>query len=168
MRPYMNPYLAGVGVGLALLAAFVLAGRGLGATGGYSAVVAAAADSVAGDHIAQSTAYQAFFGDSAPMADWLVFELLGVLAGALASAWISGRFHFTVEHGNAAVPSRLMMAFAGGLLMGYGAKLARGCTSGQGLTGGATYSISGWLFIACAFAAAYAIAPLATRAWRTA
>ena len=38
--PYMNPYLAGVGLGLVLLLAFVLMGRGLGASGAFSTIVA--------------------------------------------------------------------------------------------------------------------------------
>jgi uncharacterized protein len=50
--------------------------------------------------------------------------------------------------------------------MGVGAKLARGCTSGLGLTGGATLSVGSWLFIIAAFVGAYAAAPLLRRAWR--
>jgi hypothetical protein len=38
--PYWNPYLSGIGLGLVLLASFVVMGRGLGASGGVSAVVA--------------------------------------------------------------------------------------------------------------------------------
>jgi uncharacterized membrane protein YedE/YeeE len=49
--------------------------------------------------------------------------------------------------------------------MGIGAKLARGCTSGLGLTGGATLSVGSWLFVLAAFSAAYAIAPLLRRQW---
>jgi len=49
--------------------------------------------------------------------------------------------------------------------MGTGAVLARGCTSGQALTGGALLSVGSWLFIAGAFAAAYATAPFLRRAW---
>ncbi len=49
--------------------------------------------------------------------------------------------------------------------MGFGAKLARGCTSGLGLTGGATLSVGSWLFLLAAFAAAYGVAPLLKREW---
>jgi hypothetical protein len=51
------------------------------------------------------------------------------------------------------------------MLMGLGAKLARGCTSGQALTGGALLSVGSWLFILTAFAAGYLAAPLVRRAW---
>ena len=50
--------------------------------------------------------------------------------------------------------------------MGAGAVLARGCTSGLALSGGALLSVGSWLFMIAAFAAAYAIAPLIKRAWR--
>ena len=50
--------------------------------------------------------------------------------------------------------------------MGVGAVLARGCTSGQALTGGALLSVGSWMFIAGTFAAAYLVAPLLARSWR--
>jgi uncharacterized membrane protein YedE/YeeE len=50
--------------------------------------------------------------------------------------------------------------------MGFAAKLARGCTSGQALTGGALLSVGSWIFIGTCFAAAYAAAPLARRLWQ--
>ena len=40
-RPYLNPYLAGFGLGLTLLAAFVLLGHGLGASGAFTSAVSA-------------------------------------------------------------------------------------------------------------------------------
>ena len=62
--------------------------------------------------------------------------------------------------------SRLAIAFAGGTVMGVGAVLARGCTSGQALTGGALLSVGSWTFMMSAFAAGYAVAPALKRAWR--
>ena len=41
--PYLNPYLAGLGLGLVLLTAFVFMGRGLGASGAFSTLVAVGA-----------------------------------------------------------------------------------------------------------------------------
>ena len=46
-RPYMSPYLAGVGIGVVLLMAFVIMGRGLGASGAFSTVVATGVSTVA-------------------------------------------------------------------------------------------------------------------------
>jgi uncharacterized protein len=50
--------------------------------------------------------------------------------------------------------------------MGGGAVLARGCTSGLALTGGALLAAGSWLFMFAAFAAGYLVAPLVKKAWR--
>lgn len=166
--PYASPYLAGVGVGVVLLLSFVLMGRGLGASGAFSSLVAATVGTMAPQHAAGNAFYAGYLGEGAnPLADWLVFEILGVVIGGLASGWLAGRVRWTTEHGPAITGRRrLLNAFAGGTAMGIGAKLARGCTSGLGLTGGATLSVGSWLFVIAAFAGAYAAAPLLRRAWR--
>lgn len=167
-RPYLSPYLAGIGIGLALLAAFLLVGRGLGATGAYSTVLASAVQGVAPEHARATLPYAAFLGDGSvsPLRDWLVIEIAGVLLGGWLSALWSGRFRFGVERGpRSSVGGRLGLALTGGLLMGVGAMLARGCTSGQGLTGGALFSVGAWVFIACAFLMAYLVAPGVKRQW---
>lgn len=167
-KNYINPYLAGVSIGIVLLLAFLLAGRGLGATGAYSRTVAEGVSMVAPEHAAQSEPYAAFLSESAGLlGDWLVVEIIGVFIGALLSAFLARRFRITVERGSQTTStSRLVHALGGGLLMGLGAKLARGCTSGQGLTGGAMFSVGAWTFIACAFAMAYLVAPLVKNQWK--
>jgi hypothetical protein len=82
------------------------------------------------------------------------------------SAGLAGRFRLAVDRGpRVSVRGRFAFALAGGVLMGIGAKFARGCTSGQALTGGALLSVGSWLFIFAAFAAGYLAAPLVRRAW---
>ena len=165
----MDPYLAGIGIGVVMLLAFVLVGRGLGASGAFSAVVTAGvgagapASLAGGGYFASSAAAQS----GGLLRDWLVIEIIGVTLGALVSGLLAGRARITIERG-AGVSSRrrLAWAVAGGVLMGVGAKLARGCTSGQALTGGALLSAGSWLFVAAAFAAAYLVAPIALREWR--
>ena len=165
--PYLNPYLAGIGIGIALLLAFVLVGRGLGASGAFSSVVTSAVSTASPEHARASADYARYLPpNSSPLRDWLVFEIAGVVLGAGLSAKLAGRARFSTDHGPRAAPSsRLVYAFAGGMTMGIGAKLARGCTSGLGLTGGATLSVGSWIFICAAFASAFAIAPLVRRQW---
>ncbi len=168
-RPYLDPYVAGVGIGLVLLAAYVVAGRGLGASGAFASVVASGAAAVAGKGAAAHPALAPYLdrGVASPLHDWLVFELVGVTVGGFASALLAGRFRLAVERGpRITARARLATALAGGAIMGFGAKLARGCTSGQALTGGALLSVGGWIFIAATFAAGYLTAPLARRVWR--
>jgi uncharacterized protein len=167
-RPYSNPYLAGLGIGLVLLLAFVIMGRGLGASGAFSSVVTAALATASPERAAASAYHRQYLGvdGASPLADWLVFELAGVVIGGLLSGLLAGRIRWTTDRGPRITDrTRLIYAFSGGTIMGIGAKLARGCTSGQALTGGALLSVGSWLFIAAAFAAAYAVAPLVRRQW---
>jgi uncharacterized membrane protein YedE/YeeE len=158
-----------VGIGVVLLLSFVLMGRGLGASGAFSSVVTATVGVTAPNHAAGNAFYARYLGDGAtsPLKDWLVFENIGVVIGGFASGLLAGRVRWTTEHGAGITGGRrLLNAFAGGAAMGVGAKLARGCTSGLGLTGGATLSVGSWLFVIAAFAGAYAAAPLLRKAWR--
>ena len=165
-KPYADPYLAGGGLGLVLLASFVLAGRGLGASGAFAAVAAASVHTVAPSATAANPYLADHLTGGGPLRDWLVVEMLGVLLGGFASAALAGRLALRVERGaHASVRERLGAALAGGALMGGGAVLARGCTSGQALTGGALLSVGAWVFIGGAFAAAYAVAFITRRAW---
>lgn len=165
-QPYASPYVTGVGIGLVLLAAFAVMGRGLGASGAFSSVAAAGVAAVAPAHAAANPATAEYLGTGGPLRDWLVVEILGVVLGGFASAWLAGRLGGGVERGpRVGDGARLAYAAGGGMVMGIGAKLARGCTSGQALTGGALLSVGSWLFIAAAFAAAYAAAPLFRREW---
>lgn len=163
---YLNPYLAGIGIGLVLLAAFVLVGRGLGASGAFSTAVASGARALDAAHAPGNV----FFDDyalAAPWRDWLFVEVVGIAIGGFLSALLAQRSALRIERGpRISKRRRLLFAFMGGSIMGFGAKLARGCTSGLGLTGGALLSAGSWIFVLCAFAAGYAAAPLFRRAWR--
>ena len=162
-KPYLSPYLAGVGIGVVLLLAFVIMGRGLGASGAFSSVVAS------GMRATGAAETQPFLAEytGPPWRDWLVIEIVGVILGGVVSALSARRLIWRMERGeHIGGRSRLALAFSGGLTMGFGAKLARGCTSGLGLTGGALLSVGSWIFVLAAFAAAYAAAPLLRRAWR--
>jgi uncharacterized membrane protein YedE/YeeE len=170
MRRYSDPYLAGVGLGLVLLSAYALVGRGLGASGAFASVVAAGTAVIEGTGRASASLATAPYltqGLSSPFQDWLVLELLGVVVGGFLSAWLAGRTRMSIEHGPGIRPrQRMYAAVAGGVLMGFGAKLARGCTSGQALTGGALLSMGSWIFIMTCFASGYLLAPFARRLWR--
>lgn len=165
-QAYADPYVAGFALGIVLLASFVIVGRGLGASGAFASVAAKSVSAIA----PAAASANPFFADhlgSGLLDDWLVVEVIGVILGAWISARLAGRTRIAVERGAlTSVPSRLRAAVIGGLAMGVGAVLARGCTSGQALTGGALLSAGSWVFIAGAFAAAYAIAWLRPRAWK--
>ncbi|OGU27390.1 MAG: hypothetical protein A2X66_03270 [Ignavibacteria bacterium GWA2_54_16] len=167
-QPYWNPYIAGLGLGLVLLSSFVIMGRGLGASGAFSSLLAATVNTVTPSHPASNSFYAEYLGDGtkSPLKDWLVFEVLGAIAGGFISGLLAGRVRKTVEKGpRISVRTRFVFAFAGGILMGFGAKLARGCTSGQALTGGALLGLGSWAFMLAVFGGAYAFAYFVRRQW---
>lgn len=166
---YMNPYLAGIGLGLALLSAYVVMGRGLGASGALSSLVAWSVNVVAPNHAQANEFYRGYLngGVGHPLKEWLVFEVLGVMVGGFLSGHLAGRTRRMVEKGpNVSTGARFAFAFGGGALMGIGAKLARGCTSGQALSGGAVLNAGSWAFMMMVFAGAYAMAWAVRRQWR--
>jgi hypothetical protein len=165
-RAYADPYLAGIGLGLVLLAAFVLVGRGLGASGAFASTAAGIVALFAPEQAGASPLFAHYLGEPGPWLEWLNAELLGVMIGAWSSAALAGRLHVTVERSaTMGQGTRLALAFVGGAMMAAGAVFARGCTSGQALTGGALLSVGSWLFLGVAFATAYAFAPLLRKAW---
>ena len=167
-QPYWNPYITGIGLGLVLLAAFVIMGRGLGASGAISTVVAVGVNTVATEHAANNNFYKEYLGDGTtnPFKDWLVFEVLGVMAGGFLSGSLAHRVKKAVDKGpKVSNRTRLIYAFVGGGLMGIGAKLARGCTSGQALSGGAILNLGSWAFMIMIFVGGYAAAYFVRRQW---
>ncbi len=168
-KPYWNPYLSGIGLGLVLLLSFVIMGRGLGASGAFSSLVSAGMQVIVPEHVKSNEFFSEYIGDGtkSPLKDWLVFEVLGVIAGGFISGILAGRVKRTIEKGpRISVNKRLMFAFAGGILMGIGAKLAGGCTSGQALTGGAVLNLGSWAFMFAVFGGGYAVSYFFRRQWK--
>ena len=167
-QPYSNPYVVGFGLGLVLLAAYVIMGRGLGASGAFSTLISVGIETVAPEHTKNNAYFSEYIGDGTtnPLKDWLLFEVIGVLAGGFISGSLAGRVKKKIEKGpRISSWQRLMFAFIGGGLMGFGAKLARGCTSGQALSGGAILNLGSWAFMMMVFAGGYAGAYFLRRQW---
>lgn len=164
---YMNPYLAGLFLGLVLLGAFYLTGRGLGASGAMKSVVVTTVESISPDKAETSGFYSKYVSDGeSPMKSWLVFQVLGVLVGGFLSGALSGRLKITNEHSpNITSRKRLVMATAGGILFGFGSQLGRGCTSGAALSGMATLSVAGFVTMAAIFGTAFLFAYFFRKNW---
>ena len=76
-RPYANPYVAGVGLGLVLLASFALSGRGLGASGAFASLLAGTVQALAPATAAGNSYLQQYLGGANPWLDWLVLPTVG-------------------------------------------------------------------------------------------
>jgi hypothetical protein len=164
---FWNPYLAGAALGLVLLSAFVVMGKGLGASNTSLRLGVTAIESVAPGHVAATPSLARTRAEGHPLDNWLVFEVLGVLLGGFVGAYTSGRLEKETLRGpRISVPGRWGMAFLGGTLMGGAAYMGRGCTSGQALTGGALLSVGAWIFMFSVFGGGYALAWFMRREWR--
>jgi hypothetical protein len=166
-KRYMNPYLAGTMLGIVLLLAMYLSGRGLGASGGLKYCVVSVVGMVDRSHAESSVYYSKYFEDGKkPLKNWLTLEILGVVIGGFISGAISGRLKFKIEKSpNISNAKRLVFAFFGGVFFVYGAQLARGCTSGAALSGMAVLSVAGFVTMMAIFGSAYVFAWFFRKNW---
>jgi uncharacterized protein len=165
---YMNPYLAGVLLGLVLLLTIFITGRGLGASGALKSAMVYVVETVAPSHV-ENTQYYSDYMDShvgSPLRNWLVFEVVGIIFGGFISGLISNRLKFKIEKGSRiSSKTRLIAALSGGALFGIGAQFGRGCTSGAALSGMAVFSTGGFITMFAIFGTGYALAFFARKLW---
>jgi hypothetical protein len=164
---YWNPYVAGVVLGIVVLAAYATMGHGIGASSASFRVGVAAVNAVAPAHVQQVPALASTVGTRGALDHWIVFEVIGMVVGGALGAWSAGRLGAEVRRGPTfGSGARIALAVSGGVLMGFAAKLARGCTSGQALSGGALMSVGAWAFMLSVFAGGYGVAWFVRRQWR--
>jgi uncharacterized membrane protein YedE/YeeE len=146
------PLVAGaVGLALVNLATLLLAGRPWGVTSAFALWGAKAARLMgvpvetwpywsSPEQLAALSG--SVFGDVTSVMDG------GIVLGAMLAALLAGRFKPAWT-----IPARsLAAAVIGGLMLGYGARIAYGCNIGAYYSGIASGSLHGWLWLPCAFA----------------
>jgi hypothetical protein len=110
-----------------------------------------------------------YYREIVPQVDWAFMIIPGIIIGAFLSSVLSGTFHVvwvpvlweSVFGGN--VVLRIIVALAGGILLGFGARWAGGCTSGHGISGSIQLSLASMITAACFFAGGIAVALLLYR-----
>lgn len=164
---YWSPYVAGLAIGLTLILTYYIMGHGVGASGAYTQLAAKMLEVEAPEH-AQTNVYLKGYLELGPLSrSWIVIEMLGVLLGGFLGALTAGRLQFQIERGpGIAAEDRLVFALIGGILVGFGSRLAQGCTSGQALSGGAVLAVGSWSFTLAFFLGGYLFAWLVRREWR--
>lgn len=161
------PVLAGVLLGITMLAAFVAAGRGIGVSGVMSRLVAAIQHWIFPE-ITEKSAYfgKYFINGTAPLDNYLTYLIFGLILGAFVASLSRRDFYVEVRRGpRMSAAGRLIYALMGGVIAGFAARLARGCTSGMGLVGGAQLSVGSWVFMLCIFIGGFAAAWFVRRQW---
>jgi uncharacterized membrane protein YedE/YeeE len=156
-----NPYLVGAGLGVLSWAVFAIVNAPLGITTALSQVSGAAIEPVIGEEALKANAYWA---KNMPAWDYGTLFLVGTMIGALFSAILSRTARIETvpavwrERFGPGVGRRLAAAFAGGILVMFGARMAGGCTSGNGISGSLQLAVSGWTFFIVMFVSGVATA----------
>jgi len=155
-----SPYAVGAGIGVLSWLTFLLSDKPLGCSTAFARTSGMIEKLFRGRKVEDRAYYRKF----APVIDWEWMLVLGVFLGALVSSLTSGSFNLTLQHqrwlqhfGDSPV-ARLVVALAGGVLMGFGSRWAGGCTSGHGISGTLQMAISSWIAAICFFAGGIASA----------
>ena len=151
-----SPYLVGALIGLLSMATFYFSNKPLGISTSYARLAGLVGNLFAKSH----TEALAFYQEKQPKIEWGVMLLFGVILGAFIAAYTGGEITAAwvpalwQERFGPDVGLRSAVAFLGGAIMAFGARLAGGCTSGHGISGALQLSVSSWIALGCFFAAA--------------
>ena len=161
-----NPYYTGAGIGVLSILAFLVVNKPLGMSteiskfSGWLASGFVGWDAIAGN---------AYWASKTPAFGYSTVFLIATFAGASLSSKLGGTFRIEKvpplwsEHYGNSTAKRMVVAFAGGAIILYGARMAGGCTSGHGISGTLQLAVSGWVFFAVMFASGIATAKLLFR-----
>jgi uncharacterized protein len=148
-----SPYVVGAGIGVLSWFTLLVSGKPLGCSTTFTRMAGMVERLVRGRRVLEKAYYREF----APTVDWQFMLVIGIVIGAFVSARLSGSFQPRL------VPEtwlagfgpggalRVGAAFAGGVLLGFGARWADGCTSGHGISGAMQLAVSSWISAICFF-----------------
>lgn len=166
--PRWSPYAVGVGIGVLSWATFYFMGKALGTSTSFVGASGSALCAVAPDHVAGNTYYLKEYGAKTggfkPIFDWQMALDFALIAGAFLAAKLGRTFavervpSLWAERFGPSVAKRYAAAFLGGFILLFGARMAGGCTSGHGISGGLQLAVSSWVFFITMFISGVAAA----------
>ncbi len=168
--PRWSPYLVGIGIGLLSWATFYFMGKALGTSTSFVGAAEAGLCTIAPEHVNQNAymlkEYGAKEGGFKPIFDWQMALDFALVVGAFLAAWLGRTLKAErvpgvwAERFGPSVAKRYLAAFAGGFILIFGARMAGGCTSGHGISGGLQLAVSSWTFFMSMFASGVVAAAL--------
>jgi len=165
-KEYWNPYLGGFVLGTMLFLTFAIASQGFGASGTFSRATSWLMVNIDKEWLNNEYISSYFRGGHNPLNNWTVIETIGILLGGFVSALFANRLMVKPDKApKYSTIKRFLWAFLGGAIIMFATRLSRGCTSGQGLDGMATFSVGAWIFMFGAFASALILSPLFRKQW---
>jgi uncharacterized membrane protein YedE/YeeE len=162
-----SPYVAGIVIGLLQIPAFLIIETALGASSSYVTIGGLIASWL--DPAALKIGYVARHVAINGKNWWQVALVGGVALGAFLSMKMSGAGRHAISPiwqralGSASPAKRYAVAFFGGFIMLFGARIADGCTSGHGLSGMAQLAVGSTVAVAAMFIGGIATATLVLR-----
>ena len=157
-----SPYLVGALIGVLSMATFYFSDKPIGVSSAYARLAGMIGKWFSKGHVESLKLYQ----ETKPKIEWEVMLTLGIVLGAFLAAWGGGELTGTwvpslwAERFGDGVWLRLAVAFLGGAVMAFGARLGGGCTSGHGISGTLQLSVGSWVALACFFIGGVATAML--------
>ncbi len=153
MEVQWSPYIVGAGIGVLSWFTWLISSEPIGCSTSFSRIAGMIEKLFRGKKVEKKLYYQ----EVKPEIDWQMMLVIGVVIGALISSLLSGDFNlrwipsvWSLNFGNNIV-LRLVVGFAGGILLGFGSRWADGCTSGHGISGTTQLAISSWISAICFF-----------------
>jgi len=143
-----SPYAVGIGIGLLSWLSFLISGKPIATSTTFARTGGMIEEMITGDKARQRPYYKKI----KLQVNWQWMLVLGVVIGAFLSAIISGDFQagvwvpslWALAFGDSAL-LRVLVAVAGGIILGFGARFAGGCTSGHGISGTLQLAVSSWI-----------------------
>ncbi len=158
--PAWSPYLVGAGIGVLSWLTFYFSDKPIGASSFYAQVSGFIGKLFAKRH----TESLAYFKDKPPQVGWGFVFVLSIIVGGAIAALTGGEFAnewlppMWIDRFGDSIALRAGIAFGGGLLMAFGARLAGGCTSGHGISGTMQLNVASWIAVICFFLGGIAVA----------
>ena len=149
-----SPYAVGIGIGILSWLSFLISGKPLAT----STTFARAGGMIEGLFTGDKAKQRPYYKRIKLHISWQWMLVFGVITGSFLSAIISGDFRIGVwvpllwasAFGDSAV-LRVLVALAGGIILGFGSRFADGCTSGHGISGTLQLAVSSWVSAICFF-----------------
>lgn len=158
--PAWSPYIVGAGIGMLSWLTFYFSDKPIGASSFFAQVAGFIGKLTARRH----TESLAYFKENPPRIGWEFAFVLATVAGGAIAALTGGEFvnewlpPMWIDRFGDSVALRGGVAFGGGMLMAFGARLAGGCTSGHGISGTLQLNVASWIAVICFFVGGIVVA----------
>jgi uncharacterized membrane protein YedE/YeeE len=148
-----SPYVAGGLAGMVLILSVLWTGMYFGASTSFVRSAGMLERLLNAEHVDKTEYFMLFV----PQFDWQLMFVIGIFIGSLISSLWSGSFKIQAvpdmwqSRFGSGIARRGVVAFFGGIIAMFGARLAGGCPSGHGLSGSVQLAVSGYVATICFF-----------------